>query len=486
MSHTMRRLAFASLLATLLLALPRGSQAWEAATTHAGLTERAAMSSRLHTRLRDDLGLDRGLFSALIVPPADAPALFAVLTTMNPIHGYVPDSRGRLLALGWLAAGSAIADVPAVFAGNHFFDPTGPVAGQGLSDSTVSGLGMRLRNRVYTSRAGESVVRDGIPAPDWLLHPDNPMNVDGFLDQYAKAVQARTPAERGRHIAGALMAAGAVLHVLQDMGSPSHVRNDLAAHLDVVGNDRFDVGSRFERVAALAYGRLGVPAAAQPVTASSVRGFFAAPDGSGLADRTATSWFSAYTLPGSVRLRPGTGSSAIRDQLMSTLPRPLPAPSSRLNLDAAHDASGAVLANTAGVCLAKYRVRDSMLEWYMDDDCIADQLAAILPQVAAYSTGLLDWLFRGAITLERSQSGISARAAGADFGKGTIELFWDDGRGIRTAVGQPVPVDSAESGAILIPSLPRPPADARALAVLFRGLDRAGQPLLAPGYIALR
>ena len=32
-------------------------------------------------------------------------------------------------------------------------------------------------------------------------------------------------------VAGALMAAGAILHILQDMGSPSHVRNDLCSHV---------------------------------------------------------------------------------------------------------------------------------------------------------------------------------------------------------------------------------------------------------------
>jgi hypothetical protein len=130
----MRSFVFA-LVALLALSLrPGSSSAWEAATTHAGLTEQSALHSTLHDRLRTAFGEERGLFAALTVPPADAPALFQVLRTLNPTHGHVPDSRGRLLALGWLAAGSVLADMPPAHAANHFFDPG---TGRGLSDTTL-------------------------------------------------------------------------------------------------------------------------------------------------------------------------------------------------------------------------------------------------------------------------------------------------------------------------------------------------------------
>jgi hypothetical protein len=304
----MRSFVFA-LVALLALSLrPGSSSAWEAATTHAGLTEQSALHSTLHDRLRTAFGEERGLFAALTVPPADAPALFQVLRTLNPTHGHVPDSRGRLLALGWLAAGSVLADMPPAHAANHFFDPG---TGRGLSDTTLRGLSSSLRHRLYTWLGSEGLVKAGVPAPEWVVHADNPMNLDGFLTQYARALTSATPAERSRHMAGMLLAAGAILHVLQDMGSPAHVRNDLAAHLDQVGHDAFDVGSRFERVAALAYGRLGVPAPSMEITAPGLRAFFTTDKSTGLADRTSQRFFSSYTLPRSIRLRPGAGSHAM-------------------------------------------------------------------------------------------------------------------------------------------------------------------------------
>ena len=70
--------------------------------------------------------------------------------------------------------------------------------------------------------------------PDWVVDKQNPFNLAGFLDQYAKAVTAATPGERSRAMAGALIAAGAMLHVLGDLGAPSRVRSDFAAHLEAL------------------------------------------------------------------------------------------------------------------------------------------------------------------------------------------------------------------------------------------------------------
>jgi hypothetical protein len=475
----MRSLVFALAVVLALGLRPGPSSAWEAATTHAGLTEQAALHSVLHDRLRTAFGEDRGLFAALTVPPADAPALFQVLRTLNPTHGHVPDSRGRLLALGWLAAGSVLADMPPRHAANHFFDPG---TGGGLSDATLRGLSSSVRHRLYTWLGSEGLVKDGVAAPEWVVHADNPMNLDGFIAQYARAVASATPAERSRHMAGMLLAAGAILHLLQDMGSPAHVRNDLAAHLDQMGHDAFDVGSRFERVAALAYGRLGVPPPSMEITAPGLRGFFTTDKSTGLADRTSQRFFSAYTLPRSIRVRPGAGSHAMGSVLQSSLVRARPAPLPRLDLEAARSGAGARLVDDQGVCVANYQMRQNLLSWHMDAECMAEQAAVLLPEVAAYSTGLLDWLFRGTIEFTREQDGMRAMAAGAEFGAGTLELFWDDARGVRTRYGE-VEIKSASAGQALA-EVPPPPKGASAVAVLFRGKDQRGELLVAAGYLA--
>ena len=473
------------MLCATIVGTPRVALAWEPDTTHAGLAEQAALHSRLHQRLQQ-MGMEGGLFAALTVSPSDAPALLEVLRAFNPTHGHVPDSRGRMLALGWLAAGAAAADVPAAHAAHHFFDAW---TGRGLSDSTIRGLPEGLQHRLYPRLARASLPRQGKPAPDWVVDPANPMGLDGFLAQYAKAVTSRSPDARARHLAGALLAAGAILHVLQDVGSPSHARDDLAAHLDDLGSGPFDMGSRFERVAALSHGRLGVPAPSRQVVAPSLRAFFTAPDLSGLADRTARLWFSGHTLPRSIHIRPGIGQSQLGMHLQRSLVHPHPAPLPRLDLETARRRT-ARLVDDQGVCLANYQLRDDgTLVWFMDDACLAEQVAAILPEVAAYSTGLLDWLFRGAITLrpgdQSGSDGMVALADGAAFGAGTMTIFWEDDSGVRTQHGAPIAVSGAAVDAVLA-RVPAPPAQARALAVLFQGKGAAGEPLVAAGYHKIR
>ena len=475
----MRYVFFVCALATALAALPAGSAAWEATTTHAGLTEQAALRSQLHLRLRGQFGIEQGLFANLTVPPGDAPALFEALRKLNPTHGYVPDSRGRLSALGWLAAGSVVADMPPSHAANHFFDPT---TGKGLSDATVRGLSARLRHGLNSRLARDSMVRSGMPAIDWITHTGNPMSAARFAEQYTKAVISQTPAERERHVAGALLAAGAMLHVLQDMGSPSHVRDDLAAHLDVVGNDDADVGSRFERIAALAYGRLGVPAPRATIERPSLRAFFTAEDRGGLADRTAVRWLSAYTLPRPIRIRPGTRSEVLGDLIAGSLAKPHPAPLPRLDFQSARESSGARLVNDDGVCVAGYQLRQGILSWYLEDECLAEQAAVILPEVTGYSAGLIDFAFRGTIDLERGDKQIRASAVGTDFGAGTLEIFWDDDRGVRTRYGKTVSIQQAQNGEVFAVLPKKLPKEARAVAALYRGVDKGGQPLLAAGY----
>ncbi len=447
--------------------------AWEATTTHAGLTEQSAIASGLHQRLQRQFGADNGLYAQLTVPPADATALFAVLRDLNPTHGYVPDRRGRMFAIGWLVAGSVIADQPASHAADHFFDP---ITKRGLDEQTLRGMRAKLKNLLVPRLYREQVNETGVAAPDWVVDPNNPMNLDGFRDQYRKAVITRTPAERSRHLAGALLAAGAILHVLQDMGSPSHVRDDLAAHLVQIGNDVGDVGSRFERIAALAYGRLGVPAAGTVVHAADLRSFFTTDDGQGLADVTAAHWFSAFTLPRTAQLPRKLDPQILQRLLDRSLRRAAPRPTARIDLIDAARPEGAHLTDADGVCVARYRVSERRLRWSLPDDCALEQLAAILPTVGGYGAGLLDWLFRDAVDVSVVDNHLVATAK-LPVGAGKVEFFWDDDRGIRASLAK-TDVAATGAGATLGQAV-IPPGEATRVTVLYVGVDAAGQPLVA-------
>ena len=452
----MKRLAV-----VLLIALTAQAFAWESETTQAGLAEQAALSSRLHKRLVT-LGFGGGLFEPLTIPPADAPALIQDLHLLSPSHGAVPDSRGRQTALAWIAAGAALADVPASHAANHFYDPA---THKGWERPALGLKGMMLHI---------GLPERGVPAPDWVTDKQNPFNLSGFLDQYAKAVTGSTPGERSRAMAGALVAAGAMLHVLGDLGNPSRVRGDTEAHFSPLGGGPDDLGSRFERIAALTYGRLGIPAPSRVVTRTHLRDYFTSADGEGLADKIAKAYFSPNTLPEPTRVGEDVHPHLVRAQ---------PALPTRLNLMAASRDDGTTLRAPDGTCLARYKVDHGTLGFSIDDDCMLEQIAAILPETAAYETGLLDFLLRGELTITISGQVV---VASKGLGAGTVELVVEDDRGVRTSAGS-AQVAGGSAGGKVGDELARfnVPASGTKVLAVFRGADAAGEPIVAVGSLPL-
>jgi len=448
-------------MALALALVPATAGAWEPQTTHAGLAEQAALASRLHKRLVT-LGWAGGLFEPLTIPPADAPALMTVLKLLSPTHGSVPDARGRQAALAWLTAGAALADIPASQGANHFFDPA---TGAGWT-APDRGLSDKVRQVL-----GQGALPDkGVPAPDWLTTKTNPFNLEQFHNQYAKAVSAATPGERSRYMAAALVAAGAMLHTLGDLGAPSRVRSDWAAHLEPLGAGVDDLGSRFERIAALAYGRLGVPGPSRTITRTHLRDYVTSKDGGGLADVIARSYFSPNTLPEPTR---------ISGEAKPHLARPQPALPARLNIMAANRDDGTTLRSPSGTCLARYRVEHDVVTFSLDDDCLLDQLSAILPEVTAYETGLLDFLLRGELTLTAAGQ---ITVSGTGLGAGSIEILVEDDRGVRTSIGNVQATVTA--GSDQLAQIAAPPAGTRVVAV-YRGTDAAGEPIVAVGAMPL-
>lgn len=448
-------------LAIALFATP--ATAWESQTTHAGLAEQAALASRLHKRLTL-LGFQGGLFEPLTIPPKDAPALMTDLRLLSPTHGAVPDARGRQTALAWISAGASLADTPASHAANHFYDPALRTGWQRPSRGVLEGLSDSVREAVGRL----ALPAKGVPAPEWINAKDNPFRLDAFHDQYAKAVSAATPGERSRHMAAALIAAGAMLHVLGDLGAPSRVRSDAAAHFEPLGGGPDDLGSRFERIAALAYGRLGVPAPSRVITRTRLLDYFTAKDGSGLADAIARTYFSPNTLPETTR---------VGNETHPALVRPQPKLPSRLNLMAASREDGTTLRSLDGTCLARYRVEHGMVSFSLDDECMLEQIEKILPEVAAYETGLLDFLLRGELTIGiSSQIAISAKGLGA----GTVEAFVEDDRGVRRSIGSAQTTGQSEE----LLRVAHPGAGTRIVAV-FRGADAGGEPIVAVGAMPL-
>ena len=142
---------------------------------------------------------------------------------------------------------------------------------------------------------------------------------------------------------------------------------------------------------------------------------------------------------------------------------------------------GTTLRDGAGMCLARYRKDRGALSWWLDDACELEQAAAILPVVGGYQASLLRWMMRGQLAVTVADGQVTVRARGVAVGAGTVTVFAEDGRGVRTALGA-TPVTTAADGDVLT-SVAAPKA--RHAVALYRGVDASGEPVVAFGHVEL-
>ncbi|MBI5481264.1 MAG: hypothetical protein HY906_20565 [Deltaproteobacteria bacterium] len=465
--------------------------AYDAATTHAGLTARAALASSLHRVLATQLGVPRGLFEPLRIAPeflpgVDARAVRRHLQALDPGQGYRPDVGLVAPALSWLEAGSVIEQMPAERGRHHFLEPR---SGRGL-DNRVPGLSLRARVLSALEQGGTfggifvgtNFDLSGHSSLAWLEDADNDYSLARFLDARERAAVAELPAERATSLAYALLCAGAILHLLEDAGEPAHVRNDYRVAFGArVGTEAVDRGSRLEHHTARTYGFAAIPEPGPPVRRARLRDYFVAPDGQGLAQRTQRRFFSPGTLPRPVQaigLRPAAIVKAVNATLPFAEPR-----IKALDLGAA-SRGGAYLGTTAVPQLVAYRVDSrGLLSFWLDDRTDLAYARTLLPEVGSYAAGLLDHLFRGrlgfapAAAAEARHGGrltavLSNR--GPALAAGQLTVLAEDSRGRRRVIdARQAPAAPAGARMARIDA----PRGAVRLVAVFRGLDAAGDPV---------
>ena len=363
--------------------------AWEAETTQAGLAEQAALR-RACTSASSTLGFAGGLFEPLTIPPADAPTLIAALKLLSPTPWLRCPTRA---AARPRSRGSPPAPRSPTFPGarRESLLRSGDAARAGSARARRARGPLRCV-REAIGRAG--CPSDGVPAPDWVTAKDNPFNLAAFLDQYAQGrhrarrrasarAHGRRARRRRRDAPRARRSRRSVARSRRRGRAPRAARRAVPT-ISARGSSA---------IAALAYGRLGVPApsridhAPRTCATSSRR-----PTAAASPIMISRTYFSPNTLPASTPGRRATRSPQ--------LARPQPALPTRLNLMAASRDDGTTLRDRRrhvprALPGRARRARRSRL----DDDCMLEQVAAILPEVAAYETGLLDFLLRGELTI---------------------------------------------------------------------------------------
>lgn len=468
------------------------ARAFDAATTHAGLTQRAAVASHLHHILSRRLARPLGLFDPIALHPELIPVeqrrmLLSRLFALDPAGGYRPGPDGVASALAWTVAGTVIAKTPPERMRNFFFDPS---TGSGLrDDAAVEGSLHAVRQVVDRGSlrdvmTGASFAFEGEPSVKWLEAPENDVGLRVFRDALERAIVDSDAAERSSSLARALLALGGSLALLEDAGNPAAVRNDFrGSYLRGSSAAPFDRRSPFEHAVSELYGTSGVPAPTTVTARANVRAFFTAPDGQGLADRTQRRFFSDGTLPeDGVVDRDTTTADVVRtarDSLtyaLPTVPRlelhELGAPRYVTVTDGPESRPRRVL----GYMRVPGRVR-----FFLDGAVYADTARALLPEVASYSAGLIDHLLRGAIdlSLDGAQVQATVRGPAGKIRGGTLRLFAEDAAGRRREIGAfPADGPGLETASVVLPSGTR-----RAAAVL-RGEDDAG-PVVAFGEVAV-
>jgi hypothetical protein len=516
LSPWVRRIVGIAAGALLGTAQPGPAAAYDATTTLAGLTEQAALSSRLHRRLIDRLNCSLGLFEPLrldvaALKPEEARSLHVRLQALDAGQGYVPELLARQPgqshparrqhALGWLAAGTVLEAVPAARQRHHFFEPR---SGRGLfrpAGLTSAAAAMQsVRDGMSTTRqllAGAAVDGTGLAAPDWIDAPTNDLGVTAFLNAYERAVLEKSPAVRESALAEALLAAGAVIGVLEQMGDPAHVRNDLPNVID----------GAFQRYVAEHYGRAGVPAPgsipAEALTPRRLRELFSNETQLGLADRTMRRFYSSGSLPG----------TELGDipPLVGHPPLPNPPFTDEHGLPVAEigvpsgwpiGASG-YLGTPTLKHLAAWERRTSNeieprtgqslsnLRFSLDEACYADYATTLLPEIGRYAQVALDYLFRGELrlSLKTEKSGpqqLVVRVAESALGSGTLTLLAEKPEGSRQVLSSQATLPTRAGGTLATLTVPEQDfQSSHRLVVLFRGRDHDSEPLITSAQLAL-
>ena len=392
--------------------------AWDPATTHAGLTQRAALASSLHRVLAKKLGKPLGLFEPLqmhvrFLSEEERRGVSVRLEALDPEGGCRPDPDGTQSALAWIMAGAVLAQVPAEHGRHHFLDPG---TGLGLDDAPgMMGQPHALRlalDGVGSLRGlftGTTFDLRGRSALQWAFAGDNDLGWPAFADALQRAVVAVDPDEREFALARALVALGGVVAVLENMGEPAHVRNDFrGTFFQSLGPSPWETGPRFQAFVAERYGRTGIPAPGKAVARPTLASFFMAPDGQGLAQRTQRRFFSDGTLPPELTIDAQTTPAQVRkrasDGLLFAKPG-LP----RLDLGTVGRRQ---YVRMDGRRVLAYERGPTQVQFGLDEAVHGDSAGVLLPEIGAYVTGFLDASLRGGVTAAREGDQVRIKIEG--------------------------------------------------------------------------
>ncbi len=472
------------------------SQAFQAETTNAGMTETAAQGGGIHDWLKRNFKLDRGLWESLQLVPREMKRVrrwFFVqdVFRLNPAEGYAPSRDLSNRAMGWLAAGSVLEAIPSSRMRHHFLNPS---SGKGLRQAD-SGLSMRVRfwdflygggtlagliTGANFDLTGKSVLR-------WAVSRNNHYSLHEHIRHRYLAQASADEKVRRHHLAMALVTMGALGHLLQNMACPSYVRNDyVVSHLDqgsVLG------GTAFARYVAWRFGRSGIPAPkGDEVQFDRFKDFFINEKNTGLAQTTAMNYFSPGTLP-------------VIEEDANTIPVGEVVDEKRLTLKGDRQIIPVHMFDALEPGEAVYYTRRSISQDFgpirlfaygkspagenriwLDRRVYEDYATELIPRGVKYTRGLFRYLIRGELALQNKGDHLEAINNGVDLAKGRIEFFAESKNGRRQLVYKET-IQKNTSRMERVGRIPvgRLPEGTVLVAAVFKGWDQAGEKVVSEG-----
>lgn len=342
----------------------------------------------------------------------------------------------------WIQGGARFEDAGSVILGtarfnNHFHNPLRLWPQAGLNDLLQTGSSALVW------------AQDPLANPDWSWQ--------GVRQSYAQALTLETKAARESQFARVFAGLGHLIHLIQDMSQPAHVRNDghpvdgigidgietWALHAEEEEGGRLITGfAQTPRFPSLSLGAGAPPGGGyEPITEfwdtdqGSTQTFGAAEGLTvGLAEYTNANYFSEDTIAAtdtahqfpspSVDIAaysvcahdPPPGSFGLRRWYISRSPAPCPDVPD-------HFLAQSLTRNVFG--LQPHAITPALTT--LDDRVMEDYARDLIPRAVGYSAKLIDYFFRGDLTVEVIDSThVRVVNGSADpMNQGTIQIFYD-------------------------------------------------------------
>lgn len=329
----------------------------------------------------------------------------------------------------WLQKGSADEDSPVCRASTHFHDPLKPWKDSYVTDSPaiiqfwcndVPPVWPQYSNITWAT----SYESKGVKLTSPMERQD--MNWDNGRGYFYSALMETDPLKRDDYIIRTFRAVGQVMHLLQDMAVPAHVRNDFQSHLafnGIKGNSPVKplswFGNPFEYYVKLQPGVISSTTPVTPAFASPRLTDFWDTDNQGmepgLAEFTNMGYYSDETIPGNNPTSVHQYAMPQAPEIIceDTLPgmtvktkyksrKPCPTDGSKPD----HFVALSLINSEADIADA-----GKQKAYVLDKNVHNTYAGELIPRAVGYSAALLDYFFRGKLTATYNVGDITFRTA---------------------------------------------------------------------------